>query len=160
MPFDEEAYRETEVGSTELTGEPGYTVLERTWARPTLDVHGIAGGFTGTGAKTVIPARAVAKVSMRLVPDQTPAESFAQYKAYVEAICPKGITLGVRLIHSGDPVVVSTDNSYVRAATTAMHDVLIRRPCLCAVGDRFPLLAILFASGNSDFIDGIWLARR
>jgi acetylornithine deacetylase/succinyl-diaminopimelate desuccinylase-like protein len=123
LPFDEEHYRETEVGSTELTGEAGYSVLERTWARPTLDVHGMPGGFTGAGAKTVIPARALAKVSMRLVPDMTPAETFAIYKKYVESICPKGITVDVRLIHSGDPIVVSTDNPYVRAATEAMHTV-------------------------------------
>src|SRR5271170_2043967 len=72
LPFDEEHYRLTEVGSSRLTGEPGYSVLQRTWARPSLDVHGMPGGFTGTGAKTVIPAKALAKVSMRLVPDQNP----------------------------------------------------------------------------------------
>jgi acetylornithine deacetylase/succinyl-diaminopimelate desuccinylase-like protein len=123
LPFDEEHYRETEVGSTELTGEAEYSVLERTWSRPTLDVHGMPGGFTGSGAKTVIPARALAKVSMRLVPDMTPAETFALYKKYVESICPKGITVEVRMIHSGDPIVVSTDNPYVKAATEAMQTV-------------------------------------
>src|SRR5437899_5870031 len=81
LPFDEEHYRKNEVGSRELTGEEQYSVLERTWARPTLDVHGMPGGFVGAGAKTVIPAKALAKVSMRLVPDQTPAEAFAKYKA-------------------------------------------------------------------------------
>src|SRR5208282_4143885 len=74
LPFDEEEYRKNEVGSTQLIGEPGYSVLERTWARPTVDVHGIPGGFTGAGAKTVIPAKATAKVSMRLVPNMTPAK--------------------------------------------------------------------------------------
>jgi acetylornithine deacetylase/succinyl-diaminopimelate desuccinylase-like protein len=78
----------TEVGARQLVGEPGYSVLERTWARPTLDVHGIPGGFTGAGAKTVIPAKAVAKVSMRLVPGMTPAKAFALYKSYVEKIAP------------------------------------------------------------------------
>jgi acetylornithine deacetylase/succinyl-diaminopimelate desuccinylase-like protein len=140
LPFDEEHYRETEVGSTELTGEPGYSVLERTWARPTLDVHGMPGGFTGAGAKTVIPARAVAKVSMRLVPEQTPAESFAQFKAYVESLCPKGITLEVRLIHSGDPIVVSTDNPYVRAATQAMHDVFGNETVFVRGGGSIPIV--------------------
>ncbi len=76
LPFDEEHYRIAEVGSRQLVGESGYSVLERTWARPTLDVHGIPGGFTGAGAKTVIPAKAVAKVSMRLVPGMTPAKAF------------------------------------------------------------------------------------
>src|SRR5271165_2781968 len=70
LPFDEEEYRKNEVGSSVLTGEPGYSVLYRTWARPTLEVHGIVGGFTAPGAKTVIPAKGSAKVSMRLVPNQ------------------------------------------------------------------------------------------
>jgi len=72
LPFDEKEYLEKEIGATQLTGEPGLTVFDRTWARPTLEVHGIRGGFIGEGAKTVIPARAVAKISMRLVPDQRP----------------------------------------------------------------------------------------
>jgi acetylornithine deacetylase/succinyl-diaminopimelate desuccinylase-like protein len=140
LPFDEEVYRETEVGSTALTGEAGFSVLERTWARPTMDVHGIAGGFTGAGAKTVIPARAVAKVSMRLVPEMTTAESFALFKAYVEVICPKGITLEVRLIHSGDPVVVSTDNPYVRAATSAMRAVFAKETVFIRSGGSIPIV--------------------
>jgi acetylornithine deacetylase/succinyl-diaminopimelate desuccinylase-like protein len=140
LPFDEEVYRETEVGSTALTGEAGFSVLERTWARPTLDVHGIAGGFTGAGAKTVIPARAVAKVSMRLVPEMTTVESCALFKAYVEAICPEGITVEVRLIHSGDPVVVSTDNPYVRAATSAMRAVFGKETVFVRGGGSIPIV--------------------
>ncbi len=76
LPFDEGHYLETEVGSSVLTGETGLSVQERTWARPTLDVHGMPGGFIGVGAKTVIPAKAMAKVSMRLVPDMTPSSEF------------------------------------------------------------------------------------
>src|SRR5271154_5985941 len=140
LPFDEEHYRETEVGSTALTGEPGFSVMERTWSRPTLEVHGMPGGFTGVGAKTVIPAKALAKVSLRLVPDMTPAETFAQYKAYVESLCPKGITLDVRLIHSGDPIVVSTDNPFVRAATQAMHQVFNRETVFVRGGGSIPIV--------------------
>jgi acetylornithine deacetylase/succinyl-diaminopimelate desuccinylase-like protein len=140
LSFDEEHYRETEVGSTELTGEPGLSVMERTWARPTLDVHGMPGGFIGAGAKTVIPAKALAKVSLRLVPDMTPAESFAQYKSYVESICPKGIVLEVRLIHSGDPIVVSTDNLYVKAATEAMHSVFGKETVFVRGGGSIPIV--------------------
>jgi len=140
LPFDEEHYRETEVGSTELTGEPGLSVMERTWARPSLDVHGMPGGFIGAGAKTVIPAKALAKVSLRLVPDMTPAESFAQYKSYVESICPKGIVLEVRLIHSGDPIVVSTDNLYVKAATEAMHSVFGKETVFVRGGGSIPIV--------------------
>src|ERR1700744_171451 len=101
LPFDEEHYRQTEVGSPSLVGEKGYSVLERTWARPTLDVHGMPGGFIGAGAKTVIPAKATAKVSMRLVPDMTAEETFAKYQAFVESIQPAGVEVKVRLIHSG-----------------------------------------------------------
>jgi acetylornithine deacetylase/succinyl-diaminopimelate desuccinylase-like protein len=140
LPFDEEHYLETEIGSIALTGELGFSVLERTWARPTLEVHGMPGGFTGAGAKTVIPAKALAKVSMRLVPDMTPAESFAQYKAYVESLCPKGIALEVRMIHSGDPIVVSTDNPYVRAATEAMHTVFGTDTVFVRGGGSIPIV--------------------
>src|ERR1700744_5571242 len=98
LPFDEEHFRTSEIGSRELTGEPGFSVQERTWARPTMDVHGMPGGFTGAGAKTVIPAKALAKVSMRLVPGMTPGKAFAQYKIYVESIKPMGIELDVRLM--------------------------------------------------------------
>ena len=140
LPFNEEEYREAEVGSTQLTGEPGFSVLERTWSRPTLEVHGMPGGFIGAGAKTVIPARAIAKISMRLVPDQTPAETFALYKSFVESICPAGITLEVRLIHSGDPIVVSTDNPYVHAATSAMHDVFAKDTVFVRGGGSIPIV--------------------
>src|SRR5262249_53438578 len=80
LPFSEGEFLKNEVGSKALAGEKGYSVLERVWARPTLEVHGIAGGFNGAGAKTVIPAKAVAKVSMRLVPRQDPEKIIAAYK--------------------------------------------------------------------------------
>jgi acetylornithine deacetylase/succinyl-diaminopimelate desuccinylase-like protein len=140
IPFDEKEYRETEVGSTELTGEPGYSVLERTWARPTLDVHGMPGGFIGAGAKTVIPARAMAKVSLRLVPDMTPADSYALYKSFVESIIPKGCTAEVRLIHSGDPIVISTDNRFVTAATEAMRTVFGKETVFVRGGGSIPIV--------------------
>src|SRR6185295_9174114 len=84
LPFDEKEFLKNEVGSSRLTGEPGYSVLERVWARPTLEVHGIAGGFTAAGAKTVIPAHATAKVSIRLVPKQSPEKVIAAYKEFVK----------------------------------------------------------------------------
>src|SRR6478735_10515548 len=96
LPFNEEHYRKTEVGSKVLTGEPGYSVLYRTWARPTLEVHGMPGGFTADGAKTVIPARASAKISMRLVPDMRPDEIFKLYSEYVQALVPRGIEIKIK----------------------------------------------------------------
>jgi acetylornithine deacetylase/succinyl-diaminopimelate desuccinylase-like protein len=140
LPFDEEEYRQKEVGSSVLTGETGYTVLERTWARPTLDVHGMPGGFIGAGAKTVIPAKAVAKVSMRLVPDMKPQETFALYKKYVESLCPKGIQLEVRLIHSGEAIVIGTDNPYIKAAQKALHDIWGKDTVFIRSGGSIPIV--------------------
>jgi acetylornithine deacetylase/succinyl-diaminopimelate desuccinylase-like protein len=140
LPFDEEHYRATEVGSVKLTGEPEFSVLERTWARPTMDVHGMPGGFTGAGAKTVIPARAVAKISFRLVPDMKPETAFAQYKKFVESVCPAGITLEARLIHSGEPIVVSTDNDYIRAASAAMKEVFGKETVFVRGGGSIPIV--------------------
>jgi acetylornithine deacetylase/succinyl-diaminopimelate desuccinylase-like protein len=140
LPFDEEHYRKTEVGSTALTGEAGYSVLERTWSRPTMDVHGMPGGFTGAGAKTVIPAKALAKVSFRLVPEMKPEATFAKYKKFVEEICPKGVTCEVRMIHSGEPIVVSTDNEYIRAAADAMKDVWGKETVYVRGGGSIPIV--------------------
>ena len=140
LPFDEEQYRIAEVGSSKLVGEPGYTVLERTWARPSLDVHGIPGGFTGAGAKTVIPAKALAKVSMRLVPGMTPAKSFKLYKNYVEKIAPAGVEVEVRLIHQGDPCLVPVDNPYIQAATRALHEVWGRDTVFIRSGGSIPIV--------------------
>ncbi len=140
LPFDEEEYRANEVGSRALVGEDGFSVLERTWARPTLDVHGIPGGFTGAGAKTVIPAKAVAKVSMRLVPGMTPAKAFAQYKSYVEQIAPAGVDVAVRLIHSGDPCLIPVNNPYVQAATRALHEVWNKDTVFIRSGGSIPIV--------------------
>ncbi len=140
LPFDEEEYRRHEVGSTALTGEEGYSVLERTWARPTMDVHGVVGGFTGVGAKTVIPARATAKISFRLVPGMKPEETFARYKRFVAQICPRGIQVKATLIHSGDPIVVSTDNQYVHAATEAMAEVFGKPTVFVRGGGSIPIV--------------------
>jgi acetylornithine deacetylase/succinyl-diaminopimelate desuccinylase-like protein len=140
LPFNEEHYRITEVGSPSLVGEPGYTVMERTWARPTLDVHGIPGGFIGAGAKTVIPAKAVAKVSMRLVPGMTPAKSFALYQSYVKKIAPPGVEVEVRLISSGDPCLVRVDNPYIQAATRALHEVWGKDTVFIRSGGSIPIV--------------------
>jgi acetylornithine deacetylase/succinyl-diaminopimelate desuccinylase-like protein len=140
LPFNEEEYRKTEVGSKQLVGEPGYSVLERTWARPSLDVHGIPGGFIGAGAKTVIPAKAQAKVSMRLVPNQTPAKAFALYKSYIEKIAPVGVDVEVRLIHSGDACLIPVDNPYIRAATRALHEVWGKDTVFIRSGGSIPIV--------------------
>ena len=140
LPFDEEEYRKAEVGSKQLVGEPGLSVLERTWARPTVEVHGMPGGFIGAGAKTVIPAKALAKVSMRLVPNMTPAKAFALYKSYVEKIAPAGVDVDVRLIHSGDACLIPVDNPYIQAATHALHEVWGKDTVFIRSGGSIPIV--------------------
>ena len=140
LPFDEEEYRKAEVGSKELVGEQGFSVLERTWARPTLDVHGMPGGFTGAGAKTVIPAKALAKVSMRLVPGMTPACTFELYKSHVEKIAPAGVEVEARMIHAGDACLIPVDNRYIQAATRALREVWNKETVFIRSGGSIPIV--------------------
>ncbi|HEX4019635.1 MAG TPA: dipeptidase [Acidobacteriaceae bacterium] len=140
LPFDEKQFLQHEVGSKSLTGEAQFSVLERLWARPTLEIHGMPGGFTGAGAKTVIPAKATAKVSMRLVPEMQPQASFDLYKRYVESLCPVGITVDVRLIHSGDAIVIGVDNPYIKAATAALHTVFGKETVFIRSGGSIPIV--------------------
>jgi len=140
LPFNEAEYREREMGARELTGEPEYSVLERVWARPTLEVHGVRGGFVGEGAKTVIPARAVAKVSMRLVADQRPDEVAEQFRNAVAAVCPKGITAEVKLVHSAGPSLVDPDNRFIRAAADAMKEVFGKETVYIRSGGSIPIV--------------------
>ncbi len=140
LPFNEEHYRKTEVGSRVLTGEPGYSVLYRTWARPTLEVHGMPGGFVASGAKTVIPARASAKVSMRLVPNQDPDRILKKYTKFVKKLTPKGIELNIKVHSKGPACVVGTDNHYIKAATEALHDVFKKETVFIRSGGSIPIV--------------------
>lgn len=141
LPFNEEEYRKNEVGSKELTGEPGFSVQERTWARPTLEVHGMPGGFTGAGAKTVIPSKAVAKVSMRIVPDMKPEETFRLYSDYVMSLVPRGIEVKIRCLSMGEPSIIPTDNRYVQAATQAMKEVFNKDTVFIRSGGSIPIVS-------------------
>lgn len=141
LPFKEEHYRKTEVGSRVLTGEKGYSVLYRTWARPTLEVHGMPGGFTGAGAKTVIPARASAKISMRLVPDQDPEEIWKLFNKHVKKLVPKGIEINIKRHSVADPIVVGTDNPYVKASSRAMKEVFGKETVFIRSGGSIPIVA-------------------
>ena len=140
LPFNEEKYRKTEVGSKVLTGEPGYSVLYRTWARPTLEVHGMPGGFIAAGAKTVIPAKAAAKVSMRLVPNQDADDVFKKYAAYVKKLTPKGIETKITIHSKGPAAVVGTDNPYIKAATEALHDTFKKETVFIRSGGSIPIV--------------------
>src|ERR1700722_16989708 len=116
LPFDEREFLAKEVGSTELTGEPDRTVLERVWSRPPFEVHGIAGGFTAAGAKTVIPAKATAKVSIRLVPRQDPDAVIAAFRDWVKKNAPKGIRAEVRVLSASPGLVVNPDHPAIEVA--------------------------------------------
>ncbi len=140
LPFNEEHYRKTEVGSKVLTGEPGFPVLYRTWARPTLEVHGMPGGFTAAGAKTVIPAKASAKVSMRLVPNQDPDDILKKYTKLVKKLTPKGIELNIKVYSKGPACVVDTNNRFIKPATEAMHEVFKKDTVFIRSGGSIPVV--------------------
>jgi acetylornithine deacetylase/succinyl-diaminopimelate desuccinylase-like protein len=140
LPFSEEEFLENEVGSTELTGEPDQSVLARTWARPTFEVHGIAGGFTGAGAKTVIPARATAKVSMRLVPNQVPEKVLKAFREWVNAETPKGIRTQVRVLSAGPAIVVNPDHPAIHIAAQAFSEMLNAPTVFIRSGGSIPIV--------------------
>jgi acetylornithine deacetylase/succinyl-diaminopimelate desuccinylase-like protein len=140
LPFDEKAFLAREIGASSLTGESQYTVLERVWARPTLEVHGIAGGFTAAGAKTVIPATATAKVSMRLVPNQDPDKIVAAYKKFVHENTPTGIQTEVRVLSAGPAVMVNPDHPAIDVAARAFRDILGRETVFVRSGGSIPIV--------------------
>ena len=140
LPFNEQEFLKNEVGSKALTGEKGYTVLEKVWARPTLEVHGIAGGFTGAGAKTVIPARATAKVSMRLVPNQDPDKILAAFKKFVRENTPAGVETEVRVLSSGPAIMVNPDHPAIDVAARAFKDILGRDTVFVRSGGSIPIV--------------------
>jgi acetylornithine deacetylase/succinyl-diaminopimelate desuccinylase-like protein len=142
LPFDEKEYLEREVGSPALVGEAEFSVLERLWARPTLEVHGIRGGFTGEGAKTVIPARAVAKISARLVPDQRPGEVAEQLKDAVSKACPAGVKATFRAMHGAPPSLVDPENPYLRLAAEALESVFGKKTVLIRSGGSIPIVGL------------------
>ncbi len=140
LPFKENNFMKKEIGTTALVGEKGFTVLERLWSRPTLEVHGFRGGFTGEGAKTVIPAVSTAKISMRLVPDMKPKEVISQYKAYVKKITPKGIRTKIRILSSAPASVVSTDSRWIAAAAEALQQVFKKNTVYMRSGGSIPVV--------------------
>ena len=141
-PVDMSATWKQEMGLDVLPGEPEYDPIERYCARPTLEVNGIIGGFTGEGAKTVIPAEVMAKVSLRLVPDQDPVEVLELLRKHVAELTPEGVSVEVRDIHHGDGVVVPLDNIYIRAAERALDAEWGRPPIFIRGGGSIPIGAL------------------
>lgn len=127
-------------GAPSLYGEAGYTAAERVWARPTLEVNGIGGGYQGEGSKTVLPAEAMAKFSCRLVPDQDPEEIFEQLKAHLEANCPEGVTLEILKEHGGKPYLADPQSGFGLAAQNALKTAFDKDPVLIREGGSIPIV--------------------
>ena len=140
LPFDEKAYRK-ELGAPKLTGEAGYSVLERTWGRPTFEVNGLLSGFTGEGPKTVIPALSMAKVSMRLVPNQNPDTIAKLFEAHVKKIAPSTVELKLTRLHGGKPWMADFDSPYIRAAGRAIEKGFGKTPVFTREGGSIPVVA-------------------
>ncbi|MBI4486340.1 MAG: dipeptidase [Acidobacteria bacterium] len=140
LPFNEKKYRK-DFGIPKLIGETGYTTLERTWARPTFEVNGLLSGFTGEGAKTVLPAVAMAKVSMRLVPNQHPDKIAEQFEAHVRDIRPKTVELTVTRMHGGKPWMTAYDNPFVQAAARAIERGFGQKPVFTREGGSIPVVS-------------------
>jgi acetylornithine deacetylase/succinyl-diaminopimelate desuccinylase-like protein len=140
LPFSAEEFRKNEVGATALTGEPDQSVLARIWARPTFEVHGIAGGFTGAGAKTVIPATATAKVSMRLVPGLDPEKVLGDLKRWVRQNTPKGIQTEVRVLSCGPAVSVDPHHAAIEVAARVFSEKLGRETVFIRGGGSIPIV--------------------
>ncbi len=140
LPFNEQEFLKNEVGSTRLTGEPGYSVLERIWARPTFEVHGIAGGFTGAGAKTVIPARATAKLSFRLVAKQKPERVVAAFRRFVAENTPEGIVTELRVLSASPAVLVDARHPAIEIGARVFGEVFGRPTVFIRDGASVPIV--------------------
>ena len=140
LPYNEKKYK-ADFGIPKLFGETGYTTLERTWARPTFEVNGLLSGFTGDGAKTVLPAVAMAKVSMRLVPNQEPDRIANLFEAYVKDIAPKSVELKITRMHGGKPWMASYDNPFIQAAGRAIEKGFGRKPVFTREGGSIPVVS-------------------
>ena len=140
LPFNEKKYRK-ELGAPKLFGESGYTTLERVWARPTFEVNGLLAGFTGEGAKTVIPATAMAKISMRLVPDQDPDKVATLFETYLKKVAPKTVDVTLTRMHGGKPWMADFDNPYVQAAGRAIEQGFGKAPVFNREGGSIPVVS-------------------
>lgn len=140
-PFSEEDYKKA-IDIDAIHGEKGFTTRERGSIRPTLDVNGIWGGYTGEGAKTVIASKAYAKISMRLVPDQEPEEITQLFKSYFESIAPEGVRVKVKPHHGGQPAVTPIDSAGYQAASKAMEQTFGKRPIPLRSGGSIPIVSL------------------
>jgi acetylornithine deacetylase/succinyl-diaminopimelate desuccinylase-like protein len=157
LPFEKDRYLEHEVTARALTGLKDYSIFERVWALPTFEIHGIRGGFVGDGAKTVIPAQATAKVSLRLVPGQRLEKVSRQLERAVAALAPKYADVEVKLLHGGDPVQVDVDHPAFEVLDLAFETVIGRKTVRVRSGGSIPIVPELGLTGAPVLLTGIGL---
>lgn len=157
LPFKEKAFLEKQVQAKALTGIKKYSVLERLWALPTFEIHGIMGGFTGEGAKTVIPAQATAKVSLRLVPNQKMKTVEKQLRAAVKKLAPKYVEATVTFLHGADPAQMKLSNPVFGKLGQAFKAVVGRAPVAARAGGSIPIVPALASAGAPVVMTGIGL---
>jgi acetylornithine deacetylase/succinyl-diaminopimelate desuccinylase-like protein len=157
LPFREQDFLKRRVQAKALTGLKHRSVLERLWALPTFEIHGILGGFTGVGAKTVIPAEATAKVSLRLVPNQKMRTVERQLAAAVKRLTPKYVTATVRFLHGADPARIKIDHPAFQLLHRAFHEVVGRGTVPARAGGSIPVVPALGANGAPVILTGIGL---
>ncbi|HEU4698878.1 MAG TPA: dipeptidase [Gemmatimonadales bacterium] len=157
LPFDEQQYLEKEVTARALTGRTKYSVFERTWALPTFEIHGIRGGFVGEGAKTVIPAQATAKVSLRLVPGQKLDKVFKWLEKAAQEAAPEWADVEVRLLHGSDPVQVDVEHPAFAVLDEAFEAVEGRPAVRARAGGSIPIVPELGRMGAPVLLAGIGL---
>lgn len=151
LPFDEVAFMR-QLGVDALQGETGFGTLERRWTRPSCDINGISTGYQGEGAKTVLPARAVAKFSFRLVPDQDPKKVTAGVREFVAARVPDGIRMELIDFHGAPGTVVSLDSPYMQAAAKAVEQGFGRAPVYIREGGSIPIVTTFASQLNADVV--------
>jgi len=140
-PFNLDDYKK-DLAVNDVLGEKGYSTLERTSIRPTLDVNGIWGGYTGEGSKTVLPSKASAKISMRLVPNQKSAKMSALFQKYFESVAPSYVKVKVIAHHGGEPVLTPTDSIAFKASSMAMEKTFGKKPIPTRSGGSIPIVAL------------------
>ena len=139
LPWNDKKYAKS-LGVKELYGEMGFSSIERRWARPTLECNGIWGGYTGEGAKTVLPSKAYAKISMRIVPNQSSTKVAKLFEKHLKKIAPKTITIKVRNLHGGEPAITPIDSPGVKAAVAALERGFGKKPLYQREGGSIPIV--------------------
>jgi acetylornithine deacetylase/succinyl-diaminopimelate desuccinylase-like protein len=151
MNFSDDVFAK-QIGVDALSGEAGYTTLERRWARPTFDVHGLLGGYQGEGGKTIIPSWAAAKISFRLVPDQDPKTVSQQLREFIRSHTPPGIRVEIIDLHGGRGVMVNPNSKFMKGAMQAVREGFDAMPVLIREGGSIPIVAQMVEATKADVL--------